>query len=91
MRGAGQRRLGRVGAEQLRPEFAEVDFLRVGGFLGVFAEHHGAGEVLDGFFDYVREDFHYGDGLVFGETLVFEPLDEFERVEVVVAVEGGGG
>lgn len=45
---------------------------------------------MDGFFDDVAEDAHHGYGLVFGEAFVFEALDEFERVEVVVAVEGRG-
>jgi len=90
VRGARQARLGAVGAQQLGAQLGEVDFLRVGGFGGVFAQHHGAGQVLDGFFDHVGEDLHGGDGLRFGEAFVAEALHEFERVEVVVARVGGG-
>ena len=45
---------------------------------------------MDGFFDDVAEDAHHGSGLLFGKAFVFEALDEFECVEVVVAVERGG-
>ena len=88
MAGAREGRLGAVGGEQLGAELGEVDLLRVGGALGVFAQHHGAREVLDRFFDHVREDPHQRRGLLFREALVPEPLDELERVEVVVAEEG---
>ena len=87
---ARQRRLRAVGAQQLRPEFGEIHFLRVEGFFGVFAQDHGPREVLDGLFDHVGEHGHHGDGLVVGETFGFEALDEFEGVEVVVAVGGRG-
>lgn len=91
MRGARQGGLGGVHGEQLGAEFGEVDLLGVGGAFGVFAEDHGAGEVLDGFFDDVGEDAHHGGGLVVGEAFGAEALDEFEGVEVVVALVGGGG
>ena len=42
-----------IGAQEFGAEFREIDFLRVGGFFLVFAEDHCAGEVLNGFFDYV--------------------------------------
>ena len=86
-----ERRFCRVGIQQLGAEFGEVDFLRVGCALGVFAQDHGAGQVLDGLFDDVGEDAHHGCGLVFAEAFVAEALHEFKSVEVVVAEEWFGG
>jgi len=34
----------------------------------VFAQDHGAGEVLYGFFDYIGEDAHHGYCLLFAEA-----------------------
>ena len=91
MPGPRELRLRAVSRSKLGAELREIDFLRVGGALGVFFEHHGAGEVLDGFFDDGVEDRHERDGLVLVETFGFEPGDEFERVEVVVFLDKGGG
>jgi len=91
MRAPRQRTLRTIRRQQLGPQFGEVDFLRVRRFLLVFAQDHRAREVLDRFFDYVREDAHHGGRLRFGEAFGFEALDEFEGVEVVVFLAGGGG
>lgn len=89
---ASETRFCAIGGAQFRAQFRKVDFLGVSGFFLVFAEDHCAGEVLDGFFDYVAEDFHHGDGLFFGEAFGAQALDEFQGVELVVfGLAGGGG
>ena len=74
-----------VQREQFRAQGGEVDFLSVGSFEGVFAEDHGASEVLDGLFDNVGQDAHQGVGLLFAEAFGFEAGNEFQGVEMVVA------
>lgn len=60
MRGLGEEIQGREGREGRH----------------TFAEHHGPGEVLNRFFDYVGEHQHDGTGLILGKPLVLKTLDE---------------
>lgn len=83
--------LAGVERQQLRAQCAEVDFLRVRRLERVLAQHHCARKVLDGFFDDVAKHAHQGDGLLFAEAFGLQTLDEFQRVEVVVAAAVGGG
>ena len=55
-----------------------------------FSKHHGASQVLDGFFNDVGKHEHHGLGLLFREAFILEALHKFQGIEVVVAGEGWG-
>ena len=59
--------------------------------LETFSKHHGAGQVLNRFFDDIRENEHHGFGLLFRETFIFKTLHKLQGIEMMVASETLGG
>jgi hypothetical protein len=49
-----------------------------------FSKDHGPAQVLDRLLDDIVQDPHHSHGLFFAEPFILKPLDELQRIEVVI-------